>query len=122
MSARLGRDVGTYADLLTGPRTEKTMSGRDVIIALALVPVGCAIWWNVEVALWGWFVVPLGLPPINWAWAAGLACLLGALRFRMDRIRDEDKKPLTLGMAFNAAVPTPLVLLLVGWLLHGWMP
>lgn len=27
--------------------------------------------------LWSWFVVPLGVMPINMAWAIGLSCIVG---------------------------------------------
>jgi len=27
--------------------------------------------------LWGWFIVPLGVPAISLAWAVGLSCVVG---------------------------------------------
>lgn len=45
------------------------------IVGLALALCIVALNTFVLVVLWGWFVVPFGLPQIGFAWAFGLLCV-----------------------------------------------
>jgi len=39
--------------------------------------------------LWGWFIVPFGIIPINMPWALGLSCLFSTLSPRESDFNDE---------------------------------
>ena len=44
------------------------------VILLLMAYHGVALW-----LLWGWFLVPLGLPPISITWAMGISCTAAML-------------------------------------------
>lgn len=64
-----------------------------VVIVCGIVALGIPlVLWNAFVlsALWGWFVVPLGVPGINMAHAMGLSLIVGALKgIRSQNFDDE---------------------------------
>jgi hypothetical protein len=49
-------------------------------IVLFTLSAGTVLWAVVLTVLWGWFVVPLGVPSINAAEAFGLAIVVGMFR------------------------------------------
>jgi hypothetical protein len=56
--------------------TKQDASKAESLTMLALLIPGM-IWsaW-VTVQLWGWFIVPFGLPELTIAWAVGIGCLV----------------------------------------------
>ena len=66
--------------------------------------------------LWGWFVVPLGVPDIGIAWSIGLAALISMITHQ--DVKTEDRE---LGVAIGIAIATPLMCLLFGWIAHSFM-
>jgi len=81
-----------------------------LVIALASVP------WRAFVAmiLWGWFIVPLGLPPIGKAEAYGLMCLLQCFMPWDTSKKDENSAGVQVFVSFMA----PALLLLIGYVTH----
>lgn len=67
--------------------------------------------------LWGWFVVPLGVPQIGLAHAIGLSLTLTAFRSRTTEPKDESSA-ITLALV---AVVVPLVTLALGAWAHWGM-
>lgn len=61
-------------------KTDKNDLGIGPILLLILTAVVLVIAGLIFSVLWGWFVVPLGVPAINVAHGIGLAVLLGFLR------------------------------------------
>lgn len=64
--------------------------------------------WAISV-LWGWFIVPLGLPAIGIAAAVGVSVTVSALRGRRGRSSDDGK------WALAKAALQPWFCLAVGW-------
>lgn len=63
--------------------------------------------------LWGWFVVPLGVPSINVAHAMGIGLMLGVLRGGYSESEDVDP-----GYSAFMGVAVPLFALAVGAVLR----
>jgi hypothetical protein len=85
-----------------------------VILAVALV---CAIVRGMVLSvLWFWFLVPLGVPPIETAHAIGISILAGMFTAGYsDKSKDERVGEGIMGIAY------PIVALLMGWLAHSAM-
>lgn len=64
--------------------------------------------WAISV-LWGWFIVPLGLPAIGIAAAIGVSVTVSALRGRRGRPKDDEK------WALAKSAVQPWFCLAVGW-------
>jgi hypothetical protein len=102
--------------------------GVLAIFALAQI-VPCWIWKGyVIVALWKWFVVPMGLPEIHIAHVLGLSITLGLLagitsmRNSIDEIRknSDDEMSTKIARIFLDWM-VPGIVLLEGWILTHWM-
>ena len=83
-----------------------------------------AILWKAYVlsVLWGWFVVPLGVPPISIAWAYGLSCIVGLFWYNA---LSSDSTETGLAKAFSGllkVILVPLLALFFGWIAYGFMP
>ncbi len=86
-----------------------------------LVPLMLLNGWALSV-MWGWFLVPLGLPPIGMAMAIGIGSIIGLLQ------HTPAAKPLKKGKELedwlnrlgNAVLKVGVVLL-VGWIAHKCM-
>lgn len=63
--------------------------------------------------LWRWFAVPLGVPEIGWAHAAGLLLLLGMTRSRLHKSQPPG------GMEWLMYVIWPAIALAVGFILKS---
>tara|TARA_Y100000310_G_C20644074_1_gene795597 strand:+ start:368 stop:670 length:303 start_codon:yes stop_codon:yes gene_type:complete len=77
------------------------------------------------VALWDWFIIPFGLPPIGYAHALGLSIVLNflipadAILSKVNDIRKDQGEskwmfPITMGLR-------PPLTLLFGWIVHSFM-
>lgn len=78
--------------------------------------VGASIWRGLALSiLWGWFIVPLGLPPIGIAIAIGLSLTLSVL-VPANRSKGED-----ITQEILAAFITPLIALCFGWVVHQFV-
>ena len=89
-----------------------------VIIGAVLVGVlGTILNGFVLTFLWQWFIEPFGLAPIGIAWAIGLC-----MTIRMVTINTETvTKDRTLPDALTNMIVTPLIMLLIGFIVHLYM-
>lgn len=87
--------------------------------AIFILPFSVVLFFLHGVALsvlWGWFLVPFGLPPIGLAWAVGLGCVSGMLVPTPPPVSKDD--------AFNHQVSIflkPIVVLCVGFVAKSFM-
>lgn len=88
-----------------------------VLVILSLVAlVGLSILRGFVLSiLWGWFLVPLGIPDIGVAWAIGIAATLGMLVAGPSAGSKDTAEQL------GYAVGTPLMALLIGWIVTLFM-
>lgn len=83
-------------------------------IALA-IPI--TVWWAfVAATVWGWFIVPLGVPPIGKAHAWGLSIFAEMFLFSLKRNSADSPIQAVLQGAFVG-----LVCLSFGWIAHELM-
>ena len=96
------------------------------LMALALA-VACALWGGFAAAtLWGWFVVPLGVPEVSVLHAMGLTLALRALAGfsgKPQPAKHEDKMVALrkLGDVLAWAAVAPGAALAIGWVVRGAM-
>jgi hypothetical protein len=95
-------------------------------VALSLA-VACALWGGFAASvLWGWFVVPLGVPEVSMLHAVGLMLALRALagfsgKPQPDKPEDKMVALRVLGRVLAVAIVTPGLALAVGWVVRGAM-
>lgn len=83
----------------------------SAILAIAVLPLLIVEQgWAISI-LWGWFVVPLGLPEIGIAAAIGVSITASALSSRYRKTEDADK-----WSVITYALLRPIILVLVGYL------
>ena len=102
---------------------KKALLGCGAALVLAPLAVLLKSW--VLTIMWGWFVVPLGLPQIGMAHAWGIVMVAAMLARSPDTETDddEDKPEHRLWIAVAArSFGAPLFILMCGWLAQGWMP
>ena len=89
------------------------------IVTLALVAAaGIPLWGWAVAKLWLWFVVPLGLMPLSWAHAYGLATLIGLVSGHwLPDPKKTKEKIRVLVHAFGA----PPAAVFFGWIVLHWM-
>ena len=100
------------------------------LVALALA-TACALWGGFAAAtLWGWFVVPLGVPEVSVLHAMGLTLALRALAGfsgKPQPAKHEDKMVAlralgrALGRVLAVATVAPGAALAIGWVVRGAM-
>lgn len=96
------------------------------MVGLALI-VACALWGGFAVSvLWGWFVVPLGVPEVSTLHAMGLTLAMRALAGfsgKPQPAKHEDKMVSlrALGRVLAVATIAPALALAVGWVVRGAM-
>lgn len=88
------------------------------VVGFIGLTVGTILWRGYVLAiLWGWFAVPaFGLPQLTIAQAIGVSIVVGMLThqgFKDDR---------ELGPLVALALLGPLVSLLIGWIVKGYLP
>lgn len=72
--------------------------------------------------LWGWFIIPLGAPPISFWHGLGIAACVNLFTFRSDTPKDNDKSWWSLiGLMLVRAIVIPLVFVAFGWFYHSMM-
>lgn len=69
-----------------------TLDTAAAFVALALLPLLMAARAAVLMVLWGWFVVPLGAPMLDFWGSAGLVLVVGAARAYSPRPKGEPKR------------------------------
>lgn len=84
-----------------------------VVFVLLTILVMVYVGWAVS-TLWGWLMVPLGLPAIGIAHAAGISLLLGAARPGRSEYRD-------VLLEVRALATIPAMMVGIGALLRAWM-
>ena len=96
------------------------------LVALSLA-VACALWGGFAASvLWGWFVVPLGVPEVSMLHAVGLMLALRALvgfsgKPQPDKPEDKMVALRALGRVLAVATVAPGAALAVGWVVRGAM-
>jgi hypothetical protein len=69
-------------------------------------------------ALWGWFVVPFGLPELPLAWAVGLALLVG---LQTNHHTPAKGVEIDWPQAFAQIFLRPILAVLIGWVISRFM-
>ena len=96
------------------------------LVALALA-TACALWGGFAASvLWGWFVVPLGVPEVSVLHAMGLTLAMRALAGfsgKPQPAKTEDKMAAlrALGDVLAWATVAPGAALAIGWVVRGAM-
>lgn len=70
------------------------------------------------VQLWGWFMVPLGLPVLSLPWAIGIAVVVSFLTNHNEPRKSDD---VDVGKAIGHAFLRPVISVGVGWIVHQYM-
>ena len=88
------------------------------VVAIALIVVGSIMNGWVLSVMWGWFVVPLfGVPVLKVAPAIGVALVAKMLTHQSSSKSNEKKDTSeTVGELIAAAFLSPMVTLLIGWI------
>lgn len=81
-------------------------------IAIIAVYEGLVLW-----IVWGWFIVPLGVPMITIPWAIGISLVAGLLNNTAVRPSDDDAK---LNHARDVLMK-PLIVLASAWVVKQFM-
>lgn len=91
----------------------------DVVRNVIVIPV--AGWTGAK--LWGWFIVPLGVPPVSLWHAAGLAAFAALMVMHVPPHRERSAGEIISEGVYRAVyvVMQCGLLLLVGWALAGLM-
>ena len=75
--------------------------------------------------LWGWFMVPLGLPMLTIPMALGIYTIVTYMTYQINyaEIRADSGKGVgyVLGKGFVIATFKPLTAILMGWIIHGFI-
>jgi hypothetical protein len=71
--------------------------------------------------LWGWFLVPLGIPPILILHAIGVGVTISLLTSHGPKGKDERTSTEKMREAIAFMFMTPLVALAMGWIVHSFM-
>ena len=86
-----------------------------LFIALAFVAGLIVMRAWVLTILWGWFIVPFGLPALGIAWAIGIAATISIFTAKPVKSEEGDNSSL----AF--AIVQPLMALLIGFVAHSFL-
>jgi hypothetical protein len=89
--------------------------GLIVVLALSSILKG-----YVFSILWGWFIVPLGMPAVTVPWAIGISILVSLATYQYNA-NDEKKDPDGLTKALSVGLVLPLFSLLFGYIAHSFM-
>lgn len=86
-----------------------------VLLMICVVIPALLMWqgWAVS-TLWGWFVVPLGLPAIGIAAAAGLCLVASAIRMRKSKGTQTNSEKYEV---FAGLILIPPISVLMGWII-----
>lgn len=87
-----------------------------LVLLVGYMVVGLLARGWVVYCLWGWFAVPLGVPPISVAWAIGLTSLVVCMVPTPQPDENRDKVNAMLLPFVNWGL-----CLLVGWVVHLYM-
>lgn len=88
------------------------------ILAALILLVPTVMWGGYVVSvLWGWFIVPLGAPPVGIAHALGLMLMASLPLLGLAKAKDEDDALFTIIKSWVIS----LLALGCGWLYHAFM-
>jgi hypothetical protein len=101
---------------------DKDVTGEAIVVAallviLAIVPVLIVHGFVVSI-MWGWFMVPLGVPAIGIAHAIGLAGMLGALNIAKSTDKVTGR---AMAWIMDMLLIRPAILLGIGWITKQFM-
>ena len=94
------------------------IGGLVTIVGLIVMTVALNGW--ALALMWGWFVVPLGLPSIDWLWAGGLATIISFLTQDPNAAQKEQKDS-DVWMNVAIAFIRPVLTVLFAWGIHVLM-
>lgn len=100
----------------------------QAIVALPIFIVGIAItvfWGGYAISvLWEWFAVPLGLPAIGYAHAAGISLLVKVISFLPPKLPikppEDDEMAAMFWQALVISIGFPLMALFTGYVIRYW--
>lgn len=101
---------------------DETLSGGLAAAALLACIVGVVLAGFVGATLWGWFLVPLGLPAITIAHAIGIDALVtfwvgpNPILFMEDFVKPVKSLQDRTAAAIGRVLGVPLGILLLGWI------
>lgn len=98
-------------------KTIKDLTGWDWFFLLCLV-AGLAEQGRVLASLWGWFVQPMGFPPIGGAQGAGIIILMRVLQWRWTPSNDTFEK---LGEKALSSLSAPAAAYVIGHVIYWTM-
>jgi hypothetical protein len=105
--------------------TATPQKGHTVTLVFGLLGAALALsaWASfVTYKLYGWFVVPLGAPVLNWWHVWGLLILFGLVTYKSDGTELQERPTPRTSRAIGFIITRVLVItaaLLFGWLFHG---
>lgn len=112
---------------MTSFRVRASLDDRDVtgsaivvaalLVILAIAPVLIIHGYVISI-MWGWFVVPLGVPAIGIAHAIGLAGMLGALNVAKSSDKVEGR---AMAWIMDMLLIRPAIILGIGWIVKQFM-
>jgi hypothetical protein len=85
--------------------------GTVALLALGILYGAFVVW-----VLWGWFMVPLGLPQITIAWAVGIALMGAVLQATPPPANEDDRR-----MHAITGLLKPVFALAIGWVAKQFM-
>lgn len=92
-----------------------------IILLVLMVPITALLNAWVLTLLWGWFLVPFGLPSIGVAHAYGLSVLVTFLNYNAKRSYLDSQEDMDWFVFLVLSVVAPLLALLLGWVAQGFM-
>jgi hypothetical protein len=87
-----------------------------IFVLLFAVPISLYYAWAASI-LWGWFLVPFGLPPLTILQIWGICLFLSMLR---PRIKTDQQNKDEIGSALMALALSPLISLALGYAIKFW--
>lgn len=96
-------------------KTFFTLALASIGIAGILIALTVEQGWVISI-LWGWFLVPIGLPAISIPVAIGIALTVSAMR--MKRVKSANDDPWE---TLAYAVIAPVVALSIGWIVKHFV-
>lgn len=84
------------------------------MFALSTIVVAIVLRAWVLTVLWGWFLVPLGIPEVSIPTAIGIALILGL--FTQHLAKEENKEKNIIADIGIRAIGAPIVSLVLGWI------
>lgn len=97
----------------------KLWSCVGMFLAFVLAFVIWAVWGGYVLSiLWGWFIVPFGLPNITIAEAVGISIIISSFKASDTRTNKNKSLSTIITESLSTAIISPGVTLALGWVVH----